>query len=208
MRRTSLSIAGVLLAMAVGCGGAPTRPTGRTGPLRARDLYPMGEGYIWTHDVDTETGISTLSITRVTEAAPPRFVVQADGSRDRHVYELRDQGIWNVDQDAWLIREPLAVGESWPAGPSRTARITAVGQTVDVPAGHFEDCVEITVENAQTEGRSRTVYCPDQGPAIVEYHQDLMTSGGITIHGELRAPVQRGMEDVEEPEGYDGPPGS
>lgn len=165
----------------------------------------MGEGYLWTHDVDTQTGIPTLSITRVTEASSPRFVIQADGSRDRHVYELRDEGIWDVDASAWLIRDPLALGESWDAGPSRTARITAVGQAVDVPAGHFEDCVEITVQNEQTDGQSRTVYCPDQGPAIVEYRQELMTTGGITIHGELRAPVQRGMEDVDEPEEYDAP---
>lgn len=165
----------------------------------------MGEGYLWTHDVDTQTGIPTLSITRVTEASAPRFVIQADGSRDRHVYEHRDEGIWDVDASAWLIRDPLALGESWDAGPSRTARITAVGQAVDVPAGHFEDCVEITVQNEQTEGQSRTVYCPDQGPAIVEYRQELMTTGGITIHGELRAPVQRGMEDVEEPEEYGAP---
>lgn len=207
MKRTLLSITALLLASAAGCGGAPARPTGRTGPLRARELYPMGEGYIWTHDVDTQTGISTLSITRVTEAAPPRFVIQADGARDRHVYEIREEGIWDVDQDAWLIRDPLVLGETWSAGPSRTARITGVAQAVDVPAGHFEDCVEVTVENEQTQGRSRTVYCPEQGPAIVEYHQELMTTGGITIHGELRAPVQRGMEDVEEPEGYDDAPG-
>ncbi|AKF03625.1 hypothetical protein DB32_000774 [Sandaracinus amylolyticus] len=194
----------VVLALA-GCGGAQPRTTTRTGPLRARELYPMGEGYIWTHDVDTQTGISTLGITRVTEATPPRFVIQADGARERHVYELREEGIWDVDANAWHVRDPLVVGETWDAGNGRTARITQTSQEVTVPAGTFSECVEVVVENTQTQGRSRTVYCPEQGPVIVEYHQELMTTGGITIHGELRAPLQRGMEDVEEPEGYEGP---
>lgn len=202
----ALLVLSALLALApAGCGGAGARPEGRSGPLRARHLYPMGEGYIWTHDCDTQTGIRSLSITRVTESSPPRFVIRPDGAREQHVYELRAEGIWDAEASAWLIREPLVAGQEWSAGPSRTARITQTDLDVEVPAGRLTDCVEIVVENEQTEGRSRTVYCPEQGPAVVEYHQELMTTGGITIRCELRAPLQRGMEDVEEPEGYEGP---
>lgn len=215
MKRTSswsspLALAAVLLAPALvaGCGGAPVRTTTvRTGPLTARDLYPLGEDYIWTYDIDTQTGIPTLGIRRVIRATPPTYVLQFDAERAEHTYELREGGIYDVESDAWLLRDPIAVGTTWPSQGGRTARITEVARDVDIPAGHFEDCIEVRETGSETGPDLITVYCPDQGPVIIESHQslELATSGGITIRGVMRMPVQRGMEDVEQPEEIEGP---
>lgn len=198
-----------LVSFAIGCGGASSavRPR-RSGPLMARELYPMGEDYIWTYDIDTGTGLTTLGIRRVVRAEGPRFTLQMDGERDEHVYELREQGIWDAGESLWVLRDPITVGQEWPSRGGRTARITEVGQEIDVGAGHFEDCIEVRETGSETGPDFRTVYCPEQGPVLVESHQSLQLSErGLTVRSELRMEVQRGMEDVEQPEEIAGPGG-
>jgi len=199
----------LLLVLVPACGGAGARvATGPTGPLTAAILHPLGEGYIWTYDIDTQTGITTLAIRRVLRAEPPRFVLRADGEREEHTYEVRDGGLWDATDGVWVLREPIALDTTWPSRGGRTARISAVEQEVDVGAGHFTRCVEVSETGAETGPDLRTVYCPEQGPVIIESHQSLRLSarGGITVRSELRAPLQRGMEDVEAPE-EEAPPG-
>lgn len=194
-----------LLLTACGGGTSQVRPT-RTGPLTARELYPLGEEYIWTYDIDTGTGLTTLGIRRVTRAASPSFTLQMDGERDEHVYELRDEGIWDAGEGLWVLRDPIRAGQEWPSRGGRTARITEVGQSIDVAAGHFDDCVEVRETGSDTGPDFRTVYCPEQGPVLVESHQALQLSErGLTVRSELRMEVQRGMEDVEQPEEIEGP---
>jgi len=208
MRPLFLAVVFLALAIsAIGCGGgAPVvRPT-RSGPLTARELYPMGEEYIWTYDIDTGTGLTTLGIRRVVRAEAPRFTLQMDGERDEHVYELREGGIYDVGESLWVLRDPITVGQEWPSRGGRTARITEVGQEIDVGAGHFEDCIEVRETGSETGPDFRTVYCPEQGPVLVESHQSLQLSErGLTVRSELRMEVQRGMEDVEQPEEIEGP---
>jgi hypothetical protein len=209
---TSIAVVSSVLALAVvaitasGCGASPPPTTARRGPLTARDLYPFGDGYIWTYDVDTQTGINSLGIRRVIRATPPRFVLQNDAERDEHTYEVREGGIYDVGDDLWVLRDPIRVGTEWPSRGGRTARITEVAQDVDTPAGRFSDCIEVRETGSPTGPDFLTVYCSDQGPVIIESHQALQTSSsGITIRAVLRMPLQRGMEDVEQPEGYEGP---
>ena len=175
-----------------------------TGPLSATDLYPLGAGYIWTYDIDTGTGLNTLGIARVLEASATTFVVQNDGDRSRRTYEVRPDGIFHVEAGSYLIQEPIAVGTEWDATGGR-ARITAVEQDIDVPAGHFERCITIEKTNETAERAYREVYCPGQGPVIVETIQTMTIGEGLAITATLRAPLQRGDEDVEEPDGYGGP---
>jgi hypothetical protein len=203
-RLTTFALVSCLLAACGGGGG--NVQTGPRGPLHASDFYPLGEEYIWTYDIDTQTGLTTLGIRRVVEARAPTFVVRMDGERTDHTYEVREGGVYDAGEDMWLLRDPLLVGQEWSSRGGRTARVTAVDQDVDVTAGHFEGCVVIEETGSESGPDFTTTYCPDQGPVIVESHQTLeLSSRGITVRAELRAPVQRGMEDVEQPEEIDGP---
>jgi hypothetical protein len=191
-----------------GCGAARLPQAGPRGPLTSADFYPLGEDYIWTYDIDTGTGLPTLGIRRVVRATPPRFVLQADGDRSEQIYERREEGLWDVQDGVWVLRDPLLLGSEWPSRSGRTARVSAVEQEVDVPAGHFERCIEVTETGSETGPDIRTVYCPGQGPVIVESRQALRlaSSGAITVRGVLRSPLQRGLEDVEAPDEIAGPP--
>jgi hypothetical protein len=213
MNPTSPILLAVLFALALGvpaCGGARAGvETNLRRPLTAAELHPLGEGYIWTYDIDTGTGVPTLGIRRVIRASPPRYVLQMDGERSEHTYELREGGLYDAGENVWVLREPIVPGSEWPTRGGRTARVTAVDQAVDVPAGHFEGCVEVRETGSETGPDLRTVYCPEQGPVIIESHQALALAarGGITVRAVLRAPVQRGLEDVEQPEEIPGPGG-
>ena len=192
MRNSVLVLA---LAVLVPACGATATTTPDLGPLTAQRLYPMGEGYIWTYDIDTQTEITALGISRVIGISGDLVRIAADGG-DERTYELREEGIYRPDVSAWLIRDPIEVGQEWPSSGARTARITSISEEVDVPAGHFTHCVEITEEGGEAGLHVRTVYCPDVGPAIVESRQELSLamSGGVTVTGSLRG-FQQGEDD-------------
>lgn len=176
----------VLAALVAGC------PTGRTaaptGPLTARSLYPMGEGYTWTYDIDTETEMNNLGITRVTSVVGSTVEVTTDAG-ETHVYERREDGIYRSDAGVWLLRDPIVVGTEWPSMSGRTARITSVSEAVDVFAGHYEGCVEVREEGGDSGRAIRTVYCRDVGPVVIEVAQALTATsmaGTVTVTGRLR----------------------
>jgi hypothetical protein len=192
MRKSVLALASVVLVLACAAPGATTPDLG---PVTARRLYPMGEGYIWTYDIDTQTEITALGISRVMGISGDLVRIAADGG-DERTYELREEGIYRPDVSTWLIRDPIEVGQEWPSSGGRTARISSISEEVDVPAGHFTRCVEITEQGGEAGLHVRTVYCPDVGPAIVESRQELSLamSGGVTVTGTLRG-FQQGEDD-------------
>lgn len=171
----------------------------RHGPLTARDLYPFGEGYSWTYDIDTEveTGPS-LGVVRVTAMAGNSVEI-TDTMGMTHAYEIREGGIWRPLPEGggiWLLRDPIVVGTEWPTTSGLTARITSVTATADVFAGHYEGCVEVSEEGGGAERTIRTTYCPDVGPVVIQLHQTLTTSmtGGVTVTGRLRD-FSNGLDD-------------
>lgn len=175
----------VVALAAIGCG--PTRTTVDRGPLTARSLYPMQSGYTWTYDIDTETEMNNLGVTRVTVIAGNTVEIATDAS-ETHTYELRDDGIFRADGDVWLIRDPIVVGTEWPSLSGRTARISSVTETVDVFSGHYEGCVEVREEGGDSNRSIRTVYCQGVGPVLIEVAQSPITSmaGTVTVTGRLR----------------------
>lgn len=190
MRWNGLSLAlsvGLLVVVGSGCGGGGGTTAHRE-PLTARSLYPMGPHYVWTFDIDTQTGMSSLGITRVIAMEGQAVRIAADGG-EQHTYELRAEGIYRPETSTWLLRDPIAVGQEWPSTLGRTAHVTSVSEVVDVTAGHFTDCVEVVEDGGDSGLHVRTVYCQGIGPVIVESRQELVTSmtGGITVVGRLRA---------------------
>ena len=178
----------------VGCPSAgPATP--HVEPLTARGLYPMAAGYIWTYDIDTQTGMSSLGIARVVDIQGNTVGIAADGG-DVHTYELRTDGVYQPASQTWLLRDPITVGQTWPSTHGRTATIESVSESVDVTDGHYDGCVAVMEEGGEAGLHVRTTYCMGIGPVIVESRQELITSmtGGLTVIGRLRA-HQQGEDD-------------
>lgn len=186
----------IVLASLVLVGCPSTGPTTvRVEPPTALGLYPMATGYIWTYDIDTQTGMTSLGITRVVDVQGQVVGIAADGG-EVHTYERRPEGIYQPASQTWLLRDPIAVGTEWPSTAGRTARIESVTETVDVTDGHYENCVAVMEEGGEGGHHVRTTYCMGVGPVIVESRQELITSmtGGLTVVGRLRA-HQQGPDD-------------
>lgn len=192
--RHVLTVTIFALALA-GCPSTgPTTPQAL--PVTALNLYPMAAGYIWTYDIDTGTGMSSLGITRVVDVQGTTVGIAADGG-EVHAYERRPEGVYQPASQTWLLRDPIAVGQTWPSTNGRTARIDSVTETVDVTDGHYENCVAVMEEGGEAGLHVRTTYCLGVGPVIVESRQELVTSmtGGLTVTGRLRAHQQGEDED-------------
>jgi hypothetical protein len=190
----STSLAFVLALALTGCPSTGTT-TPHVEPTSARGLYPMATGYIWTYDIDTGTGMSSLGITRVVDVQGQTVGIAADGG-EVHAYELRPEGVWQPASSTWLLRDPIEVGQTWPSTSGRTATIQSITETVDVTDGHYENCVAVMEEGGEGGSHVRTTYCMGVGPVIVESRQELITSmtGGLTVTGRLRA-HQQGEDD-------------
>ncbi len=193
-----LILTAVLATLLAGCpSGGGTTP--RSGPLTARDLYPFGESYSWTYDIDTETETGpSLGVVRVT-AMSGDVVEITDTMGMTRGYELREGGIWRAMPEGggvWLLRDPIEVGTSWPSTSGMTATITSVTASADVFAGHYEGCVEVSEDGGGAERTIVTTYCPGVGPVIIQLHQVLTTSmsGGVSVTGRLRD-FSNGLDD-------------
>jgi hypothetical protein len=180
------SIALLLSALvSFGCGGAQTTETGPRADLHAPDnLYPLGEGYVWSYQVDN--GLEqVLGVAQVTAVVGPRVEISALGG-EPFVYERREGGIFRPASQTWLLKAPITVGATWEAPSGRTARVVTVSARIEVPAGEFTDCVRIEEDGGEDQKTIKTVYCPGVGPVYVETSMQLtMTEQPPRIIGRL-----------------------
>ena len=187
-----------LLALAA-CGAAPPpEETPAVDRLAPTTLYPMPDGAQWVYDVDTGgPEPPTLGIFEVVEAEGNRRSVANNRGMDargnvRHgepvTYEVVDGGIRHAASGAWLLRAPIELGAEWAARGGRTARVTALDAAVEVVAGRYEHCVEVTERGGEAGRIVRTVYCPGVGPVEIESRMDTeLTMRSVTTHARLRS---------------------
>ncbi len=190
----ALGLSGAL----VGCGGAAARPAQES--LAAlhtpRRLFPMGEGYSWAFRNDPGGGLPVqTSVLRVTSVRGTQAQIESLATGDARTYDLREDGLFWVDANLYLIHTPIRVGTSWPSSNARTATITEADVAVDVPTGHFDHCIVVTEEGGTSGLTVRTTYCPDVGPTIVATHQTLqLVAAGTSTRSELQA-YQQGEDE-------------
>jgi len=165
-----------LLTLAA-CGGAAAGGGAQTA-LTVERLYPLRPGSVWTYDVDTGEGLPVLAITRVLSAEGGKVEVSS-GSDSLH-YEPRPEGLLRSDVGSYLLRVPLAAGNSWEGQQGARVEITRVDAQASTPAGEFANCVETLESASPSEKRVRTVFCPDVGPVEIESSLHIQLTGKST----------------------------
>ena len=100
------------LLFSAACGGTQTTAAGPDPNLHSPDnLYPLGEGYVWSYQVDN--GIEqVLGVAQVTAVIGPRIEVSALGG-EPFVYEKREGGIYRPASSTWLLKAPIVEGERY-----------------------------------------------------------------------------------------------
>src|SRR4051812_16447005 len=84
----------------------------------------------------------------------------------------------------YLLKLPLSLNAQW-TGDDGQVRVTAVDQSVTVPAGTFSNCLQ-TVEQAQLGSATRktsTLFCPGVGITVLEIEAN---EGSTSISQQLR----------------------
>lgn len=134
--------------------------------IRPVDLYPFQEGNAWSYDVHTGDASTTLAVKRVESVHGPIATVSTGNASVR--YEIRDEGIYVLSDEAWLFRAPLEEGATWPARGGRTGEIVSTVASIETPAGSFRGCLEVRETGGKLGLVVRTIYCPFIGPVAVD----------------------------------------
>ncbi len=166
-------------ALALACG-PKTEAKGAeaprfTGVLR---FYPLETGLQWSftaHD-STAPGIGLLVVTKCVSF--DGHVAMLSRGPERSELRIESDGIVRVDSGAYLLKEPMALGDKWPGAKGATVEVTAVDKKITVDAGSYEGCV-VTTETfrGDTPGILTTTYCPQIGPVQLEIRETVAMPG-------------------------------
>ncbi|HEY0708108.1 MAG TPA: hypothetical protein VGG33_14990 [Polyangia bacterium] len=196
---------GLCLLLAASCATAsPAAPVAEApAPDDARQYYPLEPGWKWAYDVQRGTE-QILAVYTVRARQGSQAELQTGEETIR--YEVRPEGIARASSTGeedkrtpstdYILRSPIRMGSRWPIADGQ-ATITAVGQTITVPAGTFTNCV--TVEEAR-EGPPRlvrTTYAPGVGPVSLD--SLVQIPGRTTYESTLRASLRGVNRPGEDP---------
>jgi len=144
------------------CGGAnktsaQTAP-GNDGPVHTSDWLPLEDNTV----LDFETSIEGTG-------EKGRLVMQVSRRRGNHIelnvagkirrLEAKEEGV-AIATGGWLLKQPFSPGATFQ-GLSGPVKIVGVNRAVDVPAGHYTNCVE--TEEVTSTTKTRTTFCPGVG---------------------------------------------
>lgn len=189
-RASAPILAALLVASALtGCKGGPgaAEPSAaRHSPLR---LMPLAEGNVWTYDAYDQDGHGpTIAGIQVTRGTASEFTVASlFAANSRETYQVRPEGIYLPDTGAWLLRDPVVVGERWPTRNERQAEVVDTNVRVTTPRGTFEGCVQVNEDGGELEIHVETIYCTDIGVVVTRSSMTSnMTGLTVTQRAELR----------------------
>jgi hypothetical protein len=154
-----------------GCASTPPRgtppPPKSTVDNPVSKFFPAVDGTVHAYETkDVLTGATGVLMMR-TQVTGARTIEVKSSKVQRLRYD--DKGLLREPQGYYLLRAPLAVGQTWPAGPNVSVAIVKIDAEITVPAGTYRGCVE-TVDRrvGAVSGTVKSVYCPDVGLVLLE----------------------------------------
>jgi hypothetical protein len=178
--RAAAALFGAMLFALAGCGGSGAAPPAWLAPSAEgrKDVasgsalerfFPLVDGMIYHYVTESELGMQGLLIARVarTDEKLGELRFPAGVKRFRFVPDgvLLEANFGPV----YLLKDPLAVGASWRGEHGGVTRVLTTSAAVDVPAGHFDGCVQTLEERSGDRPvRYATTYCPAVGVVMLE----------------------------------------
>lgn len=197
------TVLSLLLSGASGCGGettpvpqpAPVPLAPQSSGLSIERWFPLIEGHIYQYATRAEDGSEGLLVTTAKRAGATTGSLRT-GTSDKFFQYLPDGvQVQGTQGAAYVLKQPLAVGTNWRGEHGGVVTITAVGASVQVPAGSYSGC---TVTEERRGGDVpllvSTTFCPDVGIVLLQAQ-----SGGRNERAELRSygpPVDLGPDGV------------
>lgn len=148
--------------MAVACANKATtvatkNPTG-SGLVIVSDLLPLEDNTVLEFDTSIEgTGDKGRLVMQVRRPYGNRIELNVAGKIRR--LEATPEGV-SIATGGWLLKQPFTVGATF-RGLSGPVKVVGINRQLEVPAGHFTNCVE--TEEVTSTTVTRTTFCPGAG---------------------------------------------
>ncbi len=169
----------LLVVLTVGCGGAGKGSgnnasggdkRGLSSGTEAERFFPLIDGHIYQYVTRNEEGTEGMMVARVARIDAQRG--QLRFSNETKSFEFAPDGVKTTSKAGhlvYLLKTPLQVGTSWPGQHRGVVKIMTVDVAVDVPAGHFDGCLQ-TVEQrgGDVPVRYAATFCPEVGLVLLE----------------------------------------
>lgn len=145
----------------------PEGVKGTTSGLPIEPYFPMKDGEVYQYETINEVGDRGLLVARVHRADSARGELRfPQGTK---VFEYRTDGIYLVSREAYVLKMPLQVGNSWRGENGGSVKITSTTASVETPAGRFDGCVQTLEERGGDRPvRYGTTFCPGMGVVLLE----------------------------------------
>ena len=137
--------------------GGPTTPVTETWEV----VSQQGQGYVMR-----------VQQSLLAKDAPTEFVSASSDGVVRQPSDMRreDKAL------QFILKPPMAVGTTWKTTAGRY-EITALNALAAVPAGIFEDCIEVTFWSQNGQAKAVTLYAP--GVGMVQRDESFAILGGL-----------------------------
>lgn len=174
------------LGQAWGCGGSsPSRVADATPSAIAyhgvSDYLPLENNTVMSFETETE-GSAERGLLIMQVRRPRPNVVELDvGGKIRRL-DLTKEGV-KIVESGWLLKKPLEVGATF-VGQNGPVRVKSIHTAIDVPAGHFTDCVE--TEEISPAARTLTTFCPLVGITLLDV-ESMAVSNPERVTARLKA---------------------
>ncbi len=189
--------------LANGCAPPPAAPPPAqpapqpfTSGTPAERWFPLVQGHIYQYATrqgdDPNEGLLVVTARR---GAATSGALQLPNKTRSFQYGADGVRLLGAGSQPYVLKMPLAVGTRWRGEHGGEVSITAVGASVQVPAGPFQDC--ITTREARGGDVPLTVtttFCPEVGIVLLD-----AASGGQSERAALRSygpPVNLGPDGV------------
>jgi hypothetical protein len=180
VRAAACVLLGAAVSALVACSGSPTGPPAWLAPTGEgrKDVasgsplerfFPLVDGNVYHYVTENLSGEPGMLVARAVRTSAdsgelrfPKGTKRFSFVKDGVVLELLAGPIY-------LLKEPVAVGTSWRGEHGGTTRILSTNASIDVPAGHYDGCVQTLEERGGDEPvRFATTYCPAVGVVLLE----------------------------------------
>ena len=159
-------------------------------------MVKLVDGMVYHYTTENEMGEQGLLVARVVRTAEKSGELRFPTGRKRFVFAPDGVFLERLDGPAYVLKEPVAVGNSWRGENGGTTRILSTNASVDVPAGHYDGCIQTLEERLGDRPiRYATTFCPTIGVVLLE-----AASGASLERAALKsygAPMQMKADGLE-----------
>jgi len=180
LRVAAAVLLGAAIGALTGCSGSSGAPAAWLAPTTEgqKDVssgtplerfFPLVDGMVYHYATESMGGEHGFLVARVVRTSANAGELRFPKGRKRISFAKDGIVLELLEGPVYLIKEPVAVGATFRGEHGGTTRILAINAAIDVPAGHYDGCIQTLEERGgDAPVRYATTYCPGVGIVLLE----------------------------------------